>query len=255
MTRGFTFTAVLAATLAVMAGCTTQNSEAPALTGPSGFATSTANTPVASFQINPNPVDLSVAHQVTFDASGSCGVALSASGSCQSPPVSFQFAFSDGTTASGPVVVRPISDDSIGTISAMLVVTNSNGAASSTTKSAQVLRSQPPKADFAFVPNSLVLTAPGAATVVFTDTSTTVSPRSVRQLEWNFLDGRPADTTPTVAHQFLADQLGPNTFTVVLKVTDDLGQVATAVKSVIITVTPPATPPTSGGTKAAAVVH
>jgi len=254
MTRGFTLIAVFAATLAVTAGCTTQNSEAPPLTGPSGFSTSTANTPVASFQINPNPVDLSVAHQVTFDASGSCGVALSASGSCQSPPVSFQFAFNDGTTASGPIIVRPISDDSIGTITAMLVVTNSSGAASSTTRSAQVLRSLPPKADFAFVPNNLVLPAVGTATVVFTDTSTTVAPRSIKQWEWNFLDGMPPDTTPSVAHVFPVTQLGPNTFSVVLKVTDDLGQVSTAVKSVVITVTPPAAP-TNGGTKSGAVVH
>jgi hypothetical protein len=254
MTKGFTLIVVLIAALAASAACT-HKEDAPPLTGPSGFSTSDSNTPFASFKINPNPVDLSVAHQVTFDATGSCGVALSASGSCQTPPVSFQFAFSDGTTASGAVVVRPISDDSIGTITATLVVINSSGAAASTARSAQVLRSLPPKADFAFVPSNLILPATGTATVVFTDTSTAVAPRSIQKWEWNFLDGRPPDTTPTVAHTFSVDQLGPNTFTVVLKVTDDLGQVSTAVKSVVITVTPPAAPPTSGGTKASAVVH
>lgn len=234
MTKGFTLVAALAAALAVTAACTHKD-EAPALTGPSGFSTSVANTPVASFQILPNPVDLSSTDRVTFDASSSCGQALSASGGCDAGVASFQFSFSDGTTAPGPVVVRSISDDAIGTISATLVVTNQNGAAASTTRSAQVLRSPPPKASATFVPSPAVLSSAGKVTVVFTDTSTATPPRVIKTWEWDFLDGRTV-TGSSVQHVFTEE----GTFPVVLTVTDDLGQQAKTTLQVVVTL--PKTP-------------
>ncbi|HEX3703303.1 MAG TPA: PKD domain-containing protein [Vicinamibacterales bacterium] len=244
MIKGFTLTAVLAAALAAVAACT-HKEDAPPLAGPSGFANTVTDAPFATFKIVPNPVDLSSTSVVTYDASASCGVAPSSStGVCPMPVGSFQFAFSDGTTASGPVVVRKISDDSIGTISAVLVVTNDRGAAASTSRSAQVLRSPPPKADFTFVAPP-VLSAPGNVTVFFTDTSTVVAPRVIVNWQWDFLDGRPPSTGPSVPHTFSVD--GSTSFTVVLTVTDDLGQKSTSAKPVSVTVTPPI--------KTTAVVH
>jgi hypothetical protein len=245
MTKGFTLIAGLAAVVATVAACTHKD-EAPPLTGPSGLATSASNTPFASFTITPNPVDLSQKPNggtVTFDATGSCGVALSASGGCQIPVASFQFTFSDGTTASGPLVQRTFSDDSIGTITAVLVVTNSSGAAASTSRSAQVLRSPPPKADFTFTPPP-TLPGPGNVTVFFADTSTVVPPRVIRSESWDFLDGRAPTTGASVPHVFSVD--ATSTFLVVLTVTDDLGQTSTSAKPVTVTVTPPTTttPPT-----------
>jgi PKD repeat protein len=242
MTKGFTLIAALAA-LAVSA-CT-HKEDAPPLTGPSGFSTSESNTPFATFRISPNPVDLSQKPNggtVRFDATGSCGVALSASGACPSPATSFQFAFSDGTTAQGPVVVRQLSDDSIGTLSALLVVTNSSGAAASATESAQVLRSPPPKASATFVPNPAVLSAAvgGSVTVVFADTSTVVAPRVIKSWVWDFLAGSPS-TGSTAQHVFTT----PGTFPVVLTITDDLGQQAQTTLSVVVTA--PTTTP-GGGT-------
>jgi len=253
MTKAFTLIAAVAAALAATAACT-HKEEAPPLVGPSGLSTSASTTPVAIFQINPNPIDLSQRPNggtVTFDATASCGVALSTSGTCQTPPTSFQFSFSDGSTASGPVVVKHVSDDAIGTLSALLVVTNSSGAAASTTRTAQVLRSPPPKADFTFTPPP-ALPGPGSVTVFFADTSTVVAPRVIRSQSWDFLDGRAPTTGPSVPHVFTVDST--TTFLVVLTVTDDLGQTSTSAKPVIVTVTPPTTTTTTS-TKAVGVVH
>jgi len=249
MTKGFTLIAALLAALGASAACT-HKEDAPPLAGPSGLSTSVTGTPVADFRIQPNPIDLSQQPNggtVVFDATGSCGGPLTATGVCQTPVASFQFSFSDGTIASGPVVVRHISDDQIGTLSALLVVTNGQGAASSTSRSAQVLRSPPPKADFTFTPPP-VLAAPGTVTVFFADTSTAAPPRVIKTQSWNFLDGTAPTTGPTVPHVFTVD--ATKTFLVVLTVTDDLGQTSTASKPVTITITPPAG---SGGTAAGAV--
>jgi hypothetical protein len=256
MTKGFTLIAGLAAVVATVAACT-HKEDAPTITGPSGLSTSVSGTPVANFQIQPNPIDLSQQPNggtVKFDATGSCGAPLPASGACQSPVASFQFAFSDGTTASGPVVFKHFSDDAIGTLSVLLVVTNSTGAAASATESAQVLRSPPPKADFTFTPPP-TLPGPGNVTVFFADTSTVVPPRVVRSESWDFLDGRSPTTGPSVPHVFSVDST--STFLVVLTVTDDLGQTSTSAKPVTVTVTPPTTttPPSGTGAKGHVGVH
>jgi PKD repeat protein len=233
MTKAFMFGATLAAVLSA-ASCTHKN-EAPGLTGPSGFSTTPANTPIANFTVSPLPVDLSRTGPegnglVTFDASSSCGGAL-VNGVCQNPIASSVFTFNDGTTVQGPIVVRRFTD--VGNFPVSLTVTNSTGAAAFATRSFAVVRSDPPKASFVITPAAPVLPPGGGGVLVFfSDTSTPGPNRRIVQRKWDFLDGNqhPA-TSATTQHQFST----AGQFPVVLTVTDDLGQESVATQAVTVT--------------------
>jgi PKD repeat protein len=186
-----------------------------------------AASPTAAFTVTPTPVGLNVA--TNFDASASCGGAVSG-GTCDNtnPITSYAWTFGDGASGSGRTT--PHTYTAAGTFSVTLTVTNSRGLSSSTTQSVSTVAGSAPTADFSFSPAAPVV----SDQVQFdADGSRAAAGRTIVQYSWNFGDptsssNTASDLVPT--HKFL----NAGTYTVVLTVRDDADQKTTTSKPVTI---------------------
>ena len=204
---------------------------------PPGVILPPAATPTASFTVTPNGPAANT--PVQFDASASCAGPLQASGGCPEafgPLVSYDWEFSDGGKAAGKLVSHSFGLSQ--TYSVTLTVTNDRGVKASSTKQVSVGAGNGPTADFVFSPSPVVkgqnvsfdgsLSHPGLG-------------HTISGYKWNWGDG---DTTSTSSSPLQDhDYQSAGAFTVVLTVTDDAGQSATASKSVTVgTATAPGAP-------------
>jgi PKD repeat protein len=184
---------------------------------PRGVILPPADTPEPNFAFAPGTP--TVGAPVTFDGSPSTGV---------TPIVTYVWSFGDGSSGNGMAVTH-----SYGAAASYLVtltVTNSRGVAASKSQIVAVAPAALPQAQFVSSPGS-----PNAGQVVqFTDNSTPVTNRTNVRWDWNFGDpaSGPANVASgrSVTHTFAT----AGAYTVVLTVTDDLGQKATATASITV---------------------
>jgi len=184
---------------------------------PRGVILPPADTPVPNFVFAPGAP--TVGAPITFDGSPSTGV---------SPIVSYQWSFGDGTTGSGMAVTHTYR--AAASYLVTLTVTNQRGVPASKSQLVAVGAAALPVAQFVSSPGS-----PNAGQVVqFTDNSTPVSGRTNMAWDWNF--GDPASgasntaSGKSVTHTFAT----AGAYTVVLTVTDDLGQKSSATASITV---------------------
>jgi len=190
---------------------------------PPGVILPPADTPTPDFVVTPTPVSLNVA--AIFDASASCGGAVT-SGRCNdsSPIATYAWNFGDGSSGSGKTVSHRFV--AIGTFNATLTVTNDRGLAASKTEAITVGASPEPAASFVFSP-----TMPKITTPVFfnADASRATPGRTIVRYSWNFGDGVSADGA-FASHLFTLAGI----YNVTLTVTDDVGQQGTLAAAVTV---------------------
>jgi PKD repeat protein len=189
---------------------------------PIGMVLPPSDTPVPNFQVIPSGPTAGA--PVTFDGSGSTGV---------SPIVTYLWNFGDGSDpASGPITTHVYR--SAATYLVTLTVTNARGAQAQKSQTVAVGQAALPQPQIVFSPGS-----PAALqNVQFTDNSTPVPGRTNVAWDWNF--GDPASgvlntaSGRSVNHSFTSSSTLVGPYTVVLTVTDDLGQQATATASISV---------------------
>jgi PKD repeat protein len=183
---------------------------------PRGVILPPADTPVPNFAFAPGSP--TVGAPVTFDGSPSTGV---------TPIVTYAWSFGDGSSGSGMAVTHTFGSASSYLVT--LTVTNSRGVAASKSQIVAVAPAALPQAQFVSSPGS-----PNAGQPVqFTDNSTPVTGRTNVGFDWNFGDPTSASNTASgrsVTHTFAT----AGSYTVVLTVTDDLGQKSTATASITV---------------------
>jgi PKD repeat protein len=177
---------------------------------PVGVILPPAQTPIASVVIT--PASAFPGQTVLFDGSGSCP----SPDPCSSPDgiVSYSWSFGDGDFASGAVVSHDY--DAAGTYTVTLTVTNDRGRAASKTATISIGQSAPPTGTIVVSPEDVRINE----TVFITVTNVTPGAgRTVVAYDWNFGDG----TTGT-GQSINKSWPVANTYTIVLTLTDDLGQ-------------------------------
>jgi PKD repeat protein len=184
---------------------------------PLGVILPPASTPTAQFTFSPTPVNFNI--PVIFDASTSCGGAISA-GVCSSGSAiaSYAWTFGDGGTASGKVVSHTYVSSTQPTTSftVTLTVTNDRGLAASATQQVVVSASPPATGDFVVSPS-----APLVGQVVLFNAEAVRPPagHTLVSYNWNFGDGATGSGV-VVSHAYGAT----GAYTVTLTVIDDVGQ-------------------------------
>lgn len=158
-----------------------------------------------------------VGDSISFDASTSkVGVGRSI--------VSYAWTFSDATVASGKQATH--SFNRAGTAVVTMTITDDLGRTAATTQIITIAAALP-TASFVISPSSSGVNQQ----VLFNASTSTAAPgRTIVAYAWDFGDGNTAGSGPTVQHAFNVAQV----YTVVLTVTDDVGQHNTAVKTVSI---------------------
>ena len=151
-----------------------------------------------------NRTSAKIDEAVSFDGSGSSD----SDGSI----TSYEWAFGDGTTATGPTATHRYG--SAGTYNATLSVTDDNGATSTAEVTVSVAENDPPTAD---ATANRTAVDPDEA-VSFDGSGSSDSDGSITSYEWAFGDGTTA-TGPTATHDFT----GLGFYTVDLTVTDEDG--------------------------------
>jgi PKD repeat protein len=173
--------------------------------------------PTASFVTSPtNPI---IGQQINFNAA-------------QSRPApgrtirSFDWDFGDGTSGSGQQTSHAYA--STGTFTVLLTVTDDAGRTSTAAQTITVGNGNP-TADFTFNPS-----APRSGqSVVFDASATQAAPgRSIVSYSWAFGDGG-SGTGQTVAHTYTVSGT-PQTFNVLLTVTDSSGKTNSVTKSITV---------------------
>lgn len=203
---------------------------------PQGVILPPADTPTPQFSWTPTPVQVGV--PVTFDASASCSGAI-VNGACTGSGTisSFVWNFGDGGTGSGSSVSHSFS--SAASFNVTLTVVNDRGVSASTTQTVNVNAPAAPTAKFTASPTNPAITG-GTNTVLFdAATSTAAVGHTIVSYSWNFGDPSAGGTTnPNTASGVIASHTYPKAgaYTVVLTVTDDIGQQASA--SLTVTVSP-----------------
>lgn len=178
----------------------------PGITLPGGLRATFAFTPES-------PIAFS---DVLFDASASTAGVGSAI-------MSYNWSFGDGSTGSGVNVAHRYS---AGTFTATLTVTDSNGLTHSTSQIVNVQAATPPTAVIVFSPTEPKVNQ----TIFFNATQSTAAPgRRITSYRWSFGDGGSA-TGSTATRVYPTE----GTFVVVLRVTDDVGQVGTTTAEVSV---------------------
>jgi PKD repeat protein len=184
-----------------------------------GVILAPADTPTASF--NFSPASPAANSNILFDASASCAGSTPCSG--VAGIANFAWRFGDGATGGGQVITHSFALP--GTYSVTLTVTNDRGISDSETRSVTVGASAAPTARIIVSPETVTV----GDSVFFTATDVTAGTgRSIVSYVWNFGDGKPNGNGASVTHVFDV----PNTYTVVLTVTDDIGQSTTVSESV-----------------------
>jgi PKD repeat protein len=171
--------------------------------------------PAASFTATPSSPW--VGEGIAFDARGS--------DVSNGTIVSYEWAFGDGTTATGTVTGH--SFDASGTYTVTLTVADDAGRTDSVSEIVSVAGANaPPSASFTTRPS----TASNGRTVSFDATGSTARDGSIERYEWTFGDGT-TTTGKRVTHSYDASR----DFTVSLTVTDDSGTTETVAKSIAVT--------------------
>jgi PKD repeat protein len=188
--------------------------------------------PTASFTSTPSSP--SAATPIQCDASASCAGPLSGT-ACpvtNQTIVGYAWDFGDGGTATGKVVSH--SYTYARTYSVTLTVTNDRGVKASTTRQISVGAGATPTAAFVFSPTPAVVRGQ-----VYFDASASRAGTGHRLVEyrWNWGDGDPvvSSSSPLQDHDFVA----AGTYTVVLTVVDEAGQIGTSSQSITVSLAAP----------------
>ncbi len=177
---------------------------------PVGVILPPAQTPIASLVIT--PASAVPGQTVLFDGTSSCP----SQDPCSSPDgiVSYSWSFGDGDSASGPTATHDY--DSAGTYTVTLTVTNDRGKAASKSATITIGQSAPPNGTIVVSPEDVSV----GQTVFITVTNVTPGAgRSVVSFDWTFGDG-----TTGSGQNVTKSWAAANTYTIVLTLTDDLGQ-------------------------------
>jgi PKD repeat protein len=193
---------------------------------PLGVILPPSATPTAVFTFSSASANL----PVQFDASTSCAGQTTASGACPSSAgtiTAYEWDFGDGGTGSGRLASHSFTRPTGYNVT--LTVTNDRGVKASTTKLVTVGAGSPPTASFVFGPTPVLL---GAETYFDASGSTAGIGHTIVSYQWNWGDGElsPALSTPYQEHDY--QRVG--SFSVVLTVTDETGQLATATRTVAV---------------------
>ena len=194
-----------------------------------GFANTTLPDP--SFTVTPPTPE--AGQTVIFDASGTKDEGVSCLAACL-----YEWDFGDGSSGRGMVVTHVYADPR--TYNVVLTVTDAAGATVASAPRPVTVKSVPP-------PTVTINVSPDPPFIdrqtVFTATAVTPPGHSIRQYEWDFGDGSAtSSSTGSVVHSY--SSLG--VFVVTVRVTDDLGQVGIAARTV--TVSQPVTAPAANFT-------
>ena len=177
--------------------------------------------PTATFKVTPAEAGERFAFSdVLFDASESragLGAAI----------LGYEWSFGDGSKATGVTTAHKFA---AGTYTVTLTVTDSNGLSAASSQIVQVQPGTPPTAVVVFSPKEPKV----GDTVFFNATQSTAGTgRRLVSYRWSFGDGASA-TGSTPTHVYKA----AGTYVVVLRATDDVGQVGTATVEVTICTCP-----------------
>jgi len=181
---------------------------------PPGIILPPNGTPVPSFTYAPSaPLAKS---DVTFDGS----LSTDSDGRI----VSYAWNFGDGSQGSGPVVKHEFAQ--AGSYTVTLTVTDDRSQSASTSKTVTVVLTPAPKAEFVVSPSS-----PAVNEKVFFNAAASSASvgRTIVRYDWDYGQGR-QDTGQLVWHVY--SQAGE--YTVVLTVTDDVGNKGTTSKTVSV---------------------
>ena len=216
--------------------CTVKQNESPDLLGPSSLQTPLGPpAPVARFTFNPDKPTANL--PVAFDGTSSCPEG-GFTGGCTTTDRSiatFSWDFGDGTRGSGPAVSHSFRNT--GSFNVTLSVVNDRGVGSATTRSVQVDPGTPPKAEFVFSPNNPAI----GQSVSFNASQSTPGPgHNIASYSWDFGDGGKAGGV-NPSHSFGS----AGGYSVVLTVTDEVGQIAAATKQVAVGAAPSTPAPTA----------
>jgi PKD repeat protein len=175
-----------------------------------------AGGPTPSFTITPEGPEAYT--DVLFDASGTTAALGTAI-------LSYRWDFGDGDTET-KTSATVVHDFDPGSYIVTLTVTDSNGISASTSQLLTVTPGTPPEADINFSPDSPV----AGQTVYFTGEASRAAPgRRIVRYSWRFGNGLTATgTAPTTVYG------AAGSYTVVLTVTDDVGQRGTASTSITV---------------------
>lgn len=194
---------------------------------PMGVILPPAFTPTARFSFTPSAP--SANSPVAFNAALSCagssdGTATGCAASGQSL-VSYVWNFGDGSSGSGQTVSHSFATAQ--TYNVTLTVTNDRGIAASTTQPITVGAGSAPTAAFVFSPTPAI---PGAQVYFDASNSRPGLGHRIVQYKWNWGDGDPVVTSssPIQQHDFTTD----GTYTVLLTVVDEAGQIGTTTATV-----------------------
>jgi PKD repeat protein len=165
------------------------------------------------------PTDPKVMDVVNFDASATADEGAPCGQKC-----TYEWNFGDRGTATGMFTTHMFRE--VGTYQVILTVTDARGISASIAKSVNVGASTPPTAAFVYSPAE-----PLAGDNIFwsAEQSTAAPGRYIVSYEWNFGFGTTA-TGVTVRKGYNT----PGTYRVILKVTDDAGQVGTTMQEVTV---------------------
>jgi PKD repeat protein len=169
--------------------------------------------PTASFVYSPTSPKLG--EKVNFNASGSSDPDDSI--------VSYQWDFGDGRSDSGEKVTHKYK--TAGTFTVVLVVEDNSGNRGSTSQTVSVSEGDSPTASFVYSP-----TNPAENENIYFNASESEDPDGdIVSFDWDFGDGT-SGTGKTVTHQYGSS----GSYTVLLKVTDDDGNIDTASQTVSV---------------------
>jgi len=181
---------------------------------PPGVILPPNGTPVPSFTYAPStPLTKS---DVTFDGS----LSTDSDGRI----VSYSWNFGDGSQGSGAIAKHEFS--TMGTYTVTLTVTDDRGQSASLSKGVSVAGTTDPRADFVLSPSS-----PSVNDKIFFNaaTSTAAIGRTIVRYDWDYGSGR-QDSGMLVWHIYAQ----PGSYTVVLTVTDDVGNKGSTSKTVTV---------------------
>ena len=191
-----------------------------------------SQTPLPTADFVFSPTNATTGQSVSFNAS------LSKAATGHSI-VEYSWNFGNGGTGSGATPSHTFG--TAGTYSVVLVVKDDlgqTGTASKTVPVTSTSPSPPPTADFVFSPTNPTI---GQSVSFNGSTSKAATGRTITAYSWNFGDGGAPGTgvTPSRAYSTAA------TFSVVLTVTDDLGQTGVVSKTITVNPTGQTPPPTA----------
>jgi PKD repeat protein len=167
--------------------------------------------PTASFVYSPTTPK--VGEKVNFNASGSSDP----DGSI----VSFQWDFGDGRSDSGETVTHKYKN--VGTFTVVLVVRDNSGNRGSTSQTVSVTEGNSPTASFVYSPSN-----PAENETIYFNASQSEDPDGdIVSFDWDFGDGT-TGIGETITHKYGSS----GSYTVLLKVTDDDGNIDTANQTV-----------------------